>query len=162
MSFESMKKYLDSQYTFIKGNEKDYYCDKEDKIVATIDDEIITLYLDDPQDQLETQYQKCALSIPNCATTEEPEINRLIGEYNDTTVNDEGFVTLSYNDELDRISSIIDKNKDSQRNLGSIGTINLVDGKVSFSMNQTIIKKTNITRKPIMIKKPKGLRKKYC
>ena len=56
---------------------------------------------------------------------------------------------------------MINKEKNSQRNLGSIGSINLVNGKVSFTMKHEIIKET-ITRKPIMIKKPKGLKRKYC
>lgn len=160
MNFENMKEYLESQYTFVKGNEKDYYCDEEDKIVATINDEIITLYLDDPKDELETQYQKCAISIINCPTIGQPQITKLIGEYNDTTLND-GILTLSYNDELDRISSIIDKQKDSQRNLGSIGNIKLENGAIRFSIKEKKVKPT-IIRKPIMIKRPKGLRKKYC
>jgi hypothetical protein len=163
MSFENIKEYLESQYTFVKGAEKNYYCDKEDKIVATINDEIITLYIDDPQDELESQYQKCALSILNNPLMEEAtlmQIKRLIGEYNDTTIAD-GVLTLSYNDELDRISSIIDKQKDSQRNLGSVGNIILEEGRIAFSLNKKENKKQKI-RKPIMIKRPKGLRKRYC
>ena len=161
MSFENVKEYLDSQYTFVTGKEKNYYCDEEDKIVATVNNEMITLYIDDPKDELETQYQKCVVSIPNCATTEQLEIKKLVGAYNDTTLNEEGIITLMYNDELDRISSIINTNKDSQRNLGSIGNINIINGQVSFSINKPTIKKSKITRKPIMIKRPKGLKRKY-
>lgn len=183
MSFEIIMGYLKSQYVFVKGKEKDYYCDKDNRIVATIDNEIITLFFDDSQDELETQYQKIAIPVIN-STILKQEKNQtdrleLIGEYNDITLKN-GIPTLSYNDELDRISGIQDKTKDSQRNLGSIGEVIIKNGEVSYLLKeqQKQIEQPKIesiqpmkqpnpiqvvkTREPIMIKVPKGRKRIYC
>ena len=169
MSFEKIKNFLDLQYIFVEGKEKNYYCDQDNRIVATINDEVITLYLDDPEDELETQYQKIALSILNCPIGQagQTEMKKLIGAYNDTKI-EEGISTLCYNNELDTISGKLNKDKDAQRNLGCVGKIELENGNISFLLNEieNIQPKNQgikmIKRNPIMIKRPKGLRKKYC
>lgn len=137
MNFEKIKEYLNKTYTLVTGKEKDYYCDEENKIVATINGDVITLFIEDPKDELETQYQVVALPITSKSRKNELNYIKLIGEYNDTIMN-EGIPSLYYNDELDRITSAIDRQKYAQRNLGSVGTI---DGHILPSNEQKRISK---------------------
>lgn len=172
MSFEKMKEYLELQYIFVKGKEKDYYCDENNKIVATINDTLITLYINDPQDELETQYQVVAFPIINSEMTEQKEQTtktiKLMGEENDIKI-ENGTPVACYNDELDKITSIIDTSKFSQRNLGKVGIVSN-DTVIIPLKNSTIsvpLKEESKSKGPIkMISKiqnmPMGYRQKQC
>ena len=178
MSFEKMKEYLESQYIFVKGKEKDYYCDENNKIVATINDTLITLYINDPQDELETQYQVVAFPIINSEMTEQKEqaeqkeqttkTIKLMGEENDITL-ENGTPVACYNDELDKITSIIDTSKFSQRNLGKVGIVSN-DTVIIPLKNSTIsipLKEETKSKGPIKMisntqNMPMGYRQKQC
>lgn len=172
MSFEKMKEYLESQYIFVKGKEKDYYCDENNKIVATINDTLITLYINDPQDELETQYQVVAFPIINSEMTEQKEQTtktiKLMGEENDIKI-ENGTPVACYNDELDKITSIIDTSKFSQRNLGKVGIVSN-DTVIIPLKNSTIsipLKEESKSKGPIKMiskakKMPMGYRQKQC
>ena len=161
MNYEKTKEYLDLYYIFVEGKEKDYYCDENNKVIATINNEIITLYINDPLDELETQYQVIALPIVNneLQTIVRTKIVKLIGEYNDVTI-ENGISTLYYNDELDIISSRINKSKDSQRNLGNVGSIK--NHKISLKQKTKKIIPTKIKKPNNIIKQSKGLKQNYC
>ena len=167
MSFENAKKYLDSNYMFVKGTEKDYYCDKDNKIVATINNQVITLYINDPEDELETQYQVVALPVINSEILEQIEAIELKGENNDIII-EGGIPVACYNDELDRISSRIDMNNYSQKNLGNTGIISNKTAIIPLE-NKTITvplkeeKKSSTKIKTLdMNNQSKGCRKKLC
>ena len=127
MSYENIRFFLEKKYKKIiekeetTDNKKIYYVDKEGKVVATISDCLVVLYVDDALDDNNTQYQKLIRVVPK-----NPEIKpvrlSLIGMYNDAKIED-GKVELDYNDELDRICTKINVEKMSQKNLGAVYSV---------------------------------------
>ena len=123
MSYENIRFFLEKKYKKIiekeetTDNKKNYYVDKEGKVVATISDCLIVLYVDDALDDNNTQYQKLIRVVPKNPKIKPVRLN-LIGMYNDAKIEDEK-VELDYNDELDRMCAGINTEKMSQRNLST-------------------------------------------
>ena len=131
MSYEKIRFLLNTGYKSISLNNdksKEYYVNKEGKVVATVSANLIVLYIDDKLDNEETQYQKLVRVIPQNPTIKTARL-KLIGMYNDATIED-GNIQLAYDAELDRMCEKINLEKMSQQNLGSVYNIEEDDIKI--------------------------------
>ena len=141
MSFSAIKKFLSKNYARICGNEKEYYIDKNGKVVATLQytedgKKLITLFIDDERGEINSHYNKVALAITNNINPQ-IKVDILVGIQNDSRITN-GIISFYDNEELSNKSEKINPNVFSQYNLGAVGNIKLRNGKpeLTFGKNR--------------------------
>ena len=141
MNYSVLKKFLSKNYSRIQGKLKDYYLDKEGRVVATLEikedgTKLITTYIDDARGDLNSHYNKVAYSV--CNKIDKPMVDILLGRNNDTDVVD-GQINFCDNPELDTLTENYNKARIAQCNLGSIGTIKILNGRAKLYIGERCV-----------------------
>ena len=98
---------LESKFNFVKGNRKDYYCNSLGQVVASIDNNSITMFYDFPKNSTElwNHHGKVVATFVknfniNGVVSDVFYVTGLVGTTNDAMVHEDYFLDLSVNEDI--------------------------------------------------------------